>query len=361
MKNTFLGYTRPDDTVGVRNLIAVIPSVFCAGKVAERIANQVPGTIFFRHPVGCSQVGEDLEITARTLIEIGKNPNFAGVLVVGLGCERFSPYELAEGIAPTNKLLQTVVIQNEGDTLATIEKGIKYVKEMQQIASKQQREEVNINHLSIGLVNTDYTENTQTNLLIGNLINKLVVQGGTALIGEIKELVAVKESVIGKTVNNQVAKEVEEAFIQVETRLKKHDFNINKAIEIIKKVGKNPIQGVVNFKDSRKSKGVYLIDRIGHEGDISTAQVAAGAQLLIYPTGYGTPVGFPGIPVFKVTGNKQSYDAMKENFDSYVDAKHSYEELAEKLYQDVIDVASGKMVKAEILGHDELFCVTRLP
>lgn len=97
MADKFLGYRRENGAVGIRNLIAIIPSVFCSAKVAERIAQSVPGSVHFRHPVGCSQVGEDLEITAKTLIGIGRNPNFAGVVVVGLGCERFSPHELAQG------------------------------------------------------------------------------------------------------------------------------------------------------------------------------------------------------------------------------------------------------------------------
>src|ERR1035438_9135615 len=123
MADKFLGFRRENGSVGVRNLIAIIPSVFCSSKVAERISQNVPGTVHFSHPVGCSQVGEDLEITAKTLIGVGRNPNFAGVVVVGLGCERFSPAELYEGIAPTGKMLEKVVIQEEGDSLKAIEAG----------------------------------------------------------------------------------------------------------------------------------------------------------------------------------------------------------------------------------------------
>lgn len=90
----FRGYRRADGTVGVRNHIAIIPSVFCANNVVERIARQVEGAVALRHPVGCAQVGFDLELTARTLIAMGRHPNVAAVLVVGLGCERFKPTEL---------------------------------------------------------------------------------------------------------------------------------------------------------------------------------------------------------------------------------------------------------------------------
>ena len=100
---TFMGWRRPDGRVGVRNHIAVIPSVFCAAKTAERIAAQVEGAICLRHPVGCTQVGFDFEMTARTLIAMGTHPNIAAVLVVGLGCERFKPTELYEGIKKSGK------------------------------------------------------------------------------------------------------------------------------------------------------------------------------------------------------------------------------------------------------------------
>src|SRR4030042_4818324 len=103
MRMKFMGWRRPDGRVGVRNYVAVIPSVFCATKAAEMIANQIEGGVLLRHPVGCGQVGLDLEFTSRTLIAMGRHPNVAAVVVVGLGCERFKPEELYEGIQETGK------------------------------------------------------------------------------------------------------------------------------------------------------------------------------------------------------------------------------------------------------------------
>ena len=96
MTITFNGYRRSDGTVGVRNHLAIIPSVFCANRTVERIAAQLPGSVPIRHAVGCSQVGLDLELTARTLKALGTHPNVGAVLVIGLGCERFPPRELEE-------------------------------------------------------------------------------------------------------------------------------------------------------------------------------------------------------------------------------------------------------------------------
>ncbi|MBU2027411.1 MAG: UxaA family hydrolase, partial [Proteobacteria bacterium] len=137
---TFRGYRRPQGLPGIRNLVAVIPSVFCANTVARRIAEHIAGALAFCHPVGCSQVGLDLELTARGLKGLGKHPNFYGVVVVGLGCERFRARELAEGIAAAGKPVEMLVIQEEGDTLRAIEKGIILAGRLVEEASRQQRE-----------------------------------------------------------------------------------------------------------------------------------------------------------------------------------------------------------------------------
>jgi altronate dehydratase large subunit len=125
---------------GVRNAIAVIPSVFCANTVARRIAEHVAGAIAFCHPVGCSQVGLDLELTARGLKGLGAHPNISGVVIVGLGCERLQARELSESIAASGKSVEILVIQEEGDTLRAIEKGIIFASRLAQDASRQSRE-----------------------------------------------------------------------------------------------------------------------------------------------------------------------------------------------------------------------------
>ncbi len=125
----FKGYRRADGRVGIRNHIAIIPSVFCANNVAERIARTVPGTVALRHPVGCSQVGYDLELTARTLSAMGTHPNVAAVLVVGLGCERFQPTELYDAVKKSGRPVEMLVIQEEGGSSKTIARGVEIVKD----------------------------------------------------------------------------------------------------------------------------------------------------------------------------------------------------------------------------------------
>ena len=120
METTFNGYRRSDGTVGVRNHLAVIPSVFCANRTVERITAQLPGAVSLRHAVGCSQVGLDLELTARTLKAMGTHPNVGAVIVVGLGCERFNPLELFEAVRASGRPAELFVIQEEGGTTNTL-------------------------------------------------------------------------------------------------------------------------------------------------------------------------------------------------------------------------------------------------
>jgi altronate dehydratase large subunit len=385
----FMGYRRKNGAVGVRNLIAIIPSVFCSGKVAERIAYQVPGSVYFRHPVGCSQVGEDLEVTARTLIQIGRNPNFAGVIVVGLGCERFSPYELAQGIAPTQKMLETVVIQKEGDSLSAIQQGTKLAREMQQMASRQQREEADISELMIGLKcgGTDATSGIIANPALGIASDRVVEQGGTSILSELTELLGTEHILARRAINETVAQDIKDAIYNTEKNLERQTMNstnhnrkhlistgnydggvssvVEKSLGGMKKAGNAQFSQVIKYSESPTTQGLVLMDSPGHDGEVTTGMVAAGAQIVLFTTGRGTPTGFPGVPVIKITGNQRTYERMKENIDLngglVMTGEKSLQQVGEEIYQEILEVANGKTVKAEILGHDELFCITRMP
>lgn len=154
------------------------------------------------------------------MIQIGRNPNFSGVVVVGLGCERFSPYELAEGIAPAQKMLETVVIQKEGDSLAAIQKGVKYARKLQQMASRQQREEADVSHLMIGLNcgGSDMTSGLVANPALGIASDMLVSQGGSSILAEITELLGTEHILARRAVNEQVAQEIKEIVSRTEKK-----------------------------------------------------------------------------------------------------------------------------------------------
>ena len=389
MGDKFLGFRRENGAVGVRNHIAVIPSVFCAAKVAQRIAQNVPGAVHFSHPVGCSQVGEDLEITAKTLIGIGRNPNCAGVVVVGLGCERFTSEELAEGIASTGKMLERVVIQETGDSPSAIEKGTRFARQMMQAASLERREEADAGELMIGLHcgGSDTTSGLIANPALGIASDRLVAQGGSSILTELTELIGTEHILARRAADSRVAQEILAVIRAMEERLKQQTANssnekrkhlistgnydgglssvVEKSLGGMKKSGNAPFVEVFRYGSVPTRKGLVLMDGPGHDGEVTTGQVAAGAQIVCFPTGRGTPSGFPGVPVIKITGNPRTYQRMKENLDinagAVITGEITLQQAGEQIYREILAVASGKLVKAEVLGHDEQFCITRMP
>lgn len=386
MMKTFMGYKRPQGLPGVRNHVAIIPSVFCANTVARRISEQVNGTVVLTHPVGCSQVGLDLELTAKALKGVGRHPNFYGVVVIGLGCERFKAQELYESIKATGKRVEMLVIQEEGDTLKSIEKGVRYAQGLVQEAAKQAKEEFPISELALGLKcgGTDATSGLAANPTLGWATDQLVAAGGRAIFTEVTELIGAEHILARRAVTPQVAEDILTTIGNMEEKLRtgtKHadlqnrsqlispgneDGGVTtvseKALGGIHKGGTGPISGVLGYGEAVVNPGLYILDCPGHDGEAVTGLVASGCQVVVFTTGRGTPTGFPGVPVIKMTGNNSTYDKMNFNLDfnaGPVVEGASLAEVGAKLLDKVVEVASGEPTKAELLKADELFCITR--
>ena len=384
---TFYGYRRPDGQVGVRNYIGIIPSVFCAGRVAEMIARQVPNTVYLPHPVGCSQVGEDLEITARTLIAMGNHPNLAGVLVVGLGCERFTVAEFVAGLQKSKKPVEKVIIQEEGDSVRAIEKGVSLAKKMVADASALVREEIDTSELCVGVKcgGTDATSGIAANPGVGAMSDLVIDHGGTVMFSEVTELLGAEKVLAERAENNQVARDILDTIDRMECKLRtastdprfknrsalistgNFDGGVStvaeKALGNIYKSGTRTINGVLDYCGKPGKKGLFLMDSPGHDGEVVTGMIGGGAQVIVFTSGRGTPTGFPFVPVIKVTGNSRTFAKMKENIDynagRIIDGEKDIPSAGQNLFDMLIETANGKMTKAETLGHAELFCITR--
>ena len=384
---TFYGYRMPDGQVGVRNYIGIIPSVFCAGRVAEMIARQVPNTVYLPHPVGCSQVGEDLEITARTLIAMGNHPNLAGVLVVGLGCERFTVAEFVAGLQKSKKPVEKVIIQEEGDSVRAIEKGVSLAKKMVADASALVREEIDTSELCVGVKcgGTDATSGIAANPAVGAMSDLVIDHGGTVMFSEVTELLGAEKVLAERAENNQVARDILDTIDRMECKLRtastdprfknrsalistgNFDGGVStvaeKALGNIYKSGTRTINGVLDYCGKPGKKGLFLMDSPGHDGEVVTGMIGGGAQVIVFTSGRGTPTGFPFVPVIKVTGNSRTFAKMKENIDynagRIIDGEKDIPSAGQNLFDMLIETANGKMTKAETLGHAELFCITR--
>jgi altronate dehydratase large subunit len=298
----FYGYIRPDGQVGVRNYIGIIPSVFCANRVAQQIAAQVENTVALSHPLGCSQVGEDLEQTARTLIAMGNHPNLVAVLVVGLGCERFTPDEFVKGIYKSKKPVEKVVIQKEGDTIKAIEKGVRIAKKMVQDFSLQERERVDIGKLVIALKcgGTDATSGIAANPAVGVMTDYVVSNGGTAMFSEVTELLGAEHILARRAANEKAAQDILDTISRMEQKLRKAGSDprfkhrgalistgnfdggvstvVEKALGGIYKSGSSSISGIVGYAERPGGTGLYLMDSPGHDGEVVTGMVGGGGR-----------------------------------------------------------------------------------
>lgn len=225
------------------------------------------------------------------------------------------------------------------------------------------------------------------NPALGIASDKIVNQGGSSILSELTELLGTEDILARRAINEEVAQQIKDVIYAMERRLERqtressnqnrthlistgnYDGGLSSVVEkslgSMKKSGDAPFSGVIKYGERPVVKGLHLLDSPGHDGEVTTGQVAAGAQIIVFPTGRGTPTGFPGVPVIKVTGNPKTYDRMKENIDinagEVLLGRKTLEQMGEEIYQEILAVASGKMVKAEVLGHDEQFCITRLP
>lgn len=383
----FQGYLRPDGRVGVRNLVAVIPSTYCAVRVARWIADRVQGAVALHHSVGCSQVGLDLEMTARTLKNLGRHPNVAAVLVLGLGCERLTSTELAEGIAESGKPVERITIQDVGGSLKALEEGASIVRKLAQHVSTFKREQFGLEHLAVATEcgGTDAFSGILANPAVGIAADMVVAEGGTVMISEINELMGTEHLMAARAATPEVADQIYKVVALSEARMawqSEHDragkrqalistgnFDggvstvVEKGLGGYKKSGSSPFVGVLKYSEAYTKRGLHLMDTSGHDAESTTGMVAGGCQIVLFTTGRGTPTGHPIAPVIKITGNSHSYRKMFDNIDintgSVIEGSMTLRQAGEEIFREVLAVANGKPTKAELLGHDELMAVWR--
>ena len=389
MERTFMGYQRADGSVGTRNYLVILPSVFCANSTVQKIVAQIPGAVPMTHCVGCSQVGLDLELTARTLKAMGCHPNAGAVIVVGLGCERFDPEELYQAVKATGKPVAKFVIQEEGGPTKTVEKAVATGKKFAEILAQQQRVPCPLSALMVGTKcgGTDATSGLASNPAVGNMVDRLVDAGGSAILSELNELLGTEKFLAKRAVNAQVAQKIYDAVYEIEDVLRGGlDFSlpenrnhlisrgnfaggvssvVEKALGGVHKGGTRPIQDVLPYAipPQKGQHGLFLMDYESQDGEVVTGEIGCGSQLIAFTTGRGHATGHPLVPVLKVTGNYKTYAAMMECFDfdasPIISQGASIEEEGERLLDLVIRVASGEQTAAEKLGGTELFCVAR--
>jgi altronate dehydratase large subunit len=377
---TFYGYRRPDGRIGVRNHVLILPASVCASDCARQIAQSVEGAISFSNQQGCSQVAPDQQLTMDVMAGYAANPNIYGTIVVSLGCENCQMDLVVAAIQErTNKPLKQFIIQEVGGTIKTVEAASRCAREMVQEASLLQKEEFPISELIVGTEcgGSDPTSGLAANPVIGEMSDLLVKAGGTSILSETAEFIGA-EHILARRASSPA---VHDRIYEICENFEKHFQNVGedvragnpspgnkaggittleeKSLGCIHKGGHSPVNAVYDYaKQVGAKEGLVIMDTPGNDPASVAAMVAGGAQVIVFSSGRGSPVGHPIAPVVKITGNKLTFAAMEDNIDfsaaPLIYGEKSLEELGESLLQMVVDTANGKQTKAEALGFNEV-------
>lgn len=378
----FKGYKRPDGRVGVRNEIWIIPTVGCVNSLAQHlrelsgglISGTLENIVSFSHPYGCSQTGEDQEMTRKALSALAKHPNCGGVLLVGLGCENSNIGVLKDYLQDidNNKIryLQSQDVSNE------IEAGITLLEELANYAKSFQRELVSISNLTIGLKcgASDGLSGITANPLLGKFSDLIVECGGKVILTEVPEMFGAEQILMNRAESYEVFNRI----VTLITDFKDYFINNNqtiyenpspgnkeggittledKSLGCIQKAGHSEVRDVLNYGERVRKSGLSLLSSPGNDLVSSTALAVSGANLILFTTGRGTPFGSP-VPTIKISSNSKIYNDKKNwiDFDAGVllNKEGGLDELNNDFRDYILEVASGQKVKAEKNGYHDM-------
>lgn len=376
--NSFMGYPRPDGRVGVRNYVLVMSTVGCANGTVKRIAERVPGTVGLPNVKGCGQIGKGIEIMRRCLANLAQNPNVFGTILVGLGCETTKPYELADEIrAVSPKPVEVITIQDEGGTEAAIAAGVDLARAMVAEAAKVERVPCPLSKLVLATNcgGSDATSGLAANPSLGSCSDRLIAAGGTVIIGETTELIGTEHILAARAANERVAQDILTIIGDLEHQFVENDIDVRganptpgnmkgglstleeKSLGSMQKGGTSPVAQVVTYGSIPSERGLVIMDTPGYDVESVSGMVAGGAQVCVFTSGRGTPVGCALVPLIKLTGNHQTYEKMSVNIDidtsPVIDGACSVDEMGGRIFEELIEVCDGKETKAEAFGFDD--------
>ncbi len=383
---SFLGYVRSDGSVGTRNYVLVIPQGIIAKTICDFVAG-VKGILTADH--GSGRTANDREQIARLLIGLGRNPNVASVILhaasPGVGYPELRVDRLADEIASSGKRVEVLDPAKDGGTYGAIVKGIQLARQMVYEASTLRRVEVGDEHLCLGVKcgYSDTTSGIAGNPAVGYLYDKIVGAGGTALFGETTEVIGAEQALVRRAAHPEVGQAILRAVTVVEEKAKASGQDIRtvnpvpsnikggissleeKSLGAIHKAGTAPIQGVLKYAERPARKGLYFVDNwMGHLS-IFAGYAAAGANIVLFQLGGGGVAGrtllegSPSVvaPFLWTTANPKTYAAARDSIDFYsgtvLEAKETPQEVGERLYRIVTDVASGTLARSETLHYTE--------
>jgi altronate hydrolase len=384
---TFMGFVRSDGRVGTRNFIGILSSVNCSSSVIKSIAAyftperleefpNVDGVAAFAQTSGCgmSSPSEHFDVLRRTLAGYARHPNLAGVLIVGLGCERNQVASLVESQGlPSSKLMRTLVMQEVGGTRVTIEAGIAAVYDMLPEANAARRQAVSASHLKIGLEcgGSDGFSGITANPALGAAMDILVRHGGTAILSETPEIHGVEYMLTRRAVSPEVGQKLLDRLKWWERYTAGHNAQFNgvvghgnqagglanifeKSLGSAMKGGTTPLQAVYEYAEPIATAGFVFMDSPGYDPVACTGQIASGANLICFTTGRGSMFGSKPAPTIKLASNTPMFTRLEEDMDincgAILDGDMDMQQMAQQIFAAILRYASGEPTKSEALG-----------
>jgi altronate hydrolase len=334
------------------------------------------------HKTGCSAgaTGEAIDLLRRTMAGYAEHPNFAAILLVSLGCEANQLSRLIEAEdLPVGDRIHTLTMQEEGGTRATVRKAVGQIREMLTEADKVERETVSASHIVLGLQcgGSDALSGITANPALGAASDSLVRNGGTSILSETPEIYGAEHMLLGRAQTIEVGRKLIDLLGWWETYTKKHDESLDanpspgnkaggittileKSLGAAAKGGTSDLVEVYRYAEPVTKQGFVFMDTPGYDPVSATGQVAGGANMLCFTTGRGSCYGCRPVPSIKLATNTPMYERMSEDMDincgEIADGKATVEEMGERIFDLILDTASGKKTKSELLGYgDEEF------
>ena len=382
LPNTFLGYAREDGRAGIRNEVWIIPTVGCVNSIARAIEQQaqkfkvanIDGIYAYSHPFGCSQLGDDHLHTQKILSGLVHNPNAGAVLVLGLGCENNQISQMKEIIGPCpDGRVRYLICQEEEDEIAA---GVAIMKELCQYAAQFKRTEQSVAKLVLGLKcgGSDGFSGITANPLLGWVADNLIAAGGTAILTEVPEMFGAETLLMNRCRNKATFSKTVDLINNFKKYFQSYGEKVDenpspgnkaggittledKSLGCVQKGGQAIVEDVLTYGDEVHEKGLVLLEAPGNDLVAANAEAAAGAQMVLFTTGRGTPFACP-VPTLKISSNSKLAQFKKDWIDfnaGMLLEGQSMEEVGTEFYKLILNIASGKnQAKSEALDKHEI-------
>ena len=366
---TFMGYVRKNGEIGIRNEIWIVNTVGCVNKVAEKLA-ALTGARHFSHPFGCSQLGDDQSITQKILAGMVNHPNAAGVLVLGLGCEN-------NNIEVFKKVLgeydpERVKFLNTQDFDDDIAEGVRLIEELKAYRDTFKRESVPLSALRVGLKcgGSDGYSGITANPLVGRLSDKLIAMGGSCVLTEVPEMFGAEHLLMQRCESEEVFEKTVALINNFKDYYARHGQVIyenpspgnkkggittleEKSLGCVQKGGLSKVVDVLDYGDRLTKCGLSLLNGPGNDIVAITNLMAAGAHIILFTTGRGTPVGAP-VPTVKIATNHSLAERKRDWIDFDASPTLDGNPLTDELLEYIISVAEGEETRNEINDYREI-------